>query len=71
MNVNNMSFHIHACSFSDAFILKITNAKHKLRKIFLHKLNLTNHLENCFVQIVNISILNCNCIHHQLTFSHI
>ena len=40
-----------------------TNAKQKIRKIFLNKLNLTNHIEDLFC--INCKyLLNCNCIHY-------
>ena len=40
-----------------------TNAKQKILKIFLNKLNLTNHIEDLFC--INCKyLLNCNCIHY-------
>ena len=40
-----------------------TNAKQKLRNIFLNKLNVTNHIEDLFC--INCKyLLNCNCIHY-------
>jgi hypothetical protein len=40
-----------------------TNAKQKIRKIFLNKLNLTNNIQDLFC--INCKyLLNCNCIHY-------